>query len=147
MLDHMAEYRMPLSNFLNDEADRGIGLNEEQLQQKREVFERALSNVSGPALFSCLHLPREAGLVHILRGQCFRTSRFTQVALKFIENIQHRVSMIDNDLILSSQGRHACTRHVVGETTCMMCLAAWRYMGVTWGTGVQHLWEELLPER
>lgn len=46
MLDHMAEYRMPLSNFLNDEADRGIQLTEHELQQRREVFERALSNVS-----------------------------------------------------------------------------------------------------
>ncbi|KAK9917508.1 hypothetical protein WJX75_005138 [Coccomyxa subellipsoidea] len=45
MHGHMGEYRMPLSNFLNDEADRGISLSTEQLQQRRELFERAISNV------------------------------------------------------------------------------------------------------
>lgn len=49
MHGHMGEYRMPLSNFLNDEADRGISLSTEQLQQRRELFERAISNVSSRA--------------------------------------------------------------------------------------------------
>jgi hypothetical protein len=55
MLGHMGEYRMPLSNFLNDEADRGIRLTPEQLQQRRELFEQALSNVRTPGLGSGLH--------------------------------------------------------------------------------------------
>jgi hypothetical protein len=49
MYGHMGEYRMPLSNFLNDEADRGISLSTEQLQQRRVLFERAISNVSSRA--------------------------------------------------------------------------------------------------
>lgn len=46
MLSHMAEYKMPLSNFLNDEADRGICLGEAELLQRRELFEKAIGNVS-----------------------------------------------------------------------------------------------------
>lgn len=46
MHGHMADYRMPLSNFLNDEADRGISLTSEQLQQRQQLFERAIGNVS-----------------------------------------------------------------------------------------------------
>ena len=42
---HMAAYKMPLSNFLNDEADRGIGLDEAALQQRQALFERAIDNV------------------------------------------------------------------------------------------------------
>ncbi|CAL8467282.1 g6819 [Coccomyxa elongata] len=45
MHGHMAQYRMPLSNFLNDEADRGISLTQEQLQQRQELFEKAIGNV------------------------------------------------------------------------------------------------------
>ncbi len=46
MHGHMAQYRMPLSNFLNDEADRSISLTQEQLQQRQELFEKAIGNVS-----------------------------------------------------------------------------------------------------
>ncbi len=46
MHGHMAQYRMPLSNFLNDEADRGISLTQKQLQQRQHLFEKAISNVS-----------------------------------------------------------------------------------------------------
>ncbi|EIE22175.1 hypothetical protein COCSUDRAFT_55870 [Coccomyxa subellipsoidea C-169] len=45
MHGHMADYRMPLSNFLNDEADCGISLTSEQLQQRQQLFERAIGNV------------------------------------------------------------------------------------------------------
>ncbi len=50
MLGHMAEYKMPLSNFLNDEADRGISLGKAELLQRRELFEKAIGNVSDNAL-------------------------------------------------------------------------------------------------
>ena len=45
MAGHMRAYRMPLSNFLNDEADRGIALDAAALQQRRALFERAIGNV------------------------------------------------------------------------------------------------------
>ena len=45
MHGHMRAYRMPLSNFLNDEADRGAALGNAALQQRRALFERAIGNV------------------------------------------------------------------------------------------------------
>jgi len=50
MAGHMADYKMPLSSFLNDEADRGIQLDEQALQHRRELFKKALHNV-------CYYLP------------------------------------------------------------------------------------------
>ena len=52
MAGHMPEYKMPLSNFLNDEADRGISLDEGQLQGRRGLFKKALHNAS-PVMQSC----------------------------------------------------------------------------------------------
>ena len=54
MHGHMGAYRMPLSNFLNDEADRGIGLSDAELQQRRSLFERAIGNVRARSS-SCAH--------------------------------------------------------------------------------------------
>ena len=45
MAGHMHEYRMPLSNFLNDEADRGIRLDDAVLRQRQALFEKAIGNV------------------------------------------------------------------------------------------------------
>ncbi|CAK0787956.1 hypothetical protein CVIRNUC_011178 [Coccomyxa viridis] len=45
MAGHMPEYKMPLSSFLNDEADRGITLDEGQLQERSGLFKKALHNV------------------------------------------------------------------------------------------------------
>lgn len=52
---HMAAYKMPLSNFLNDEADRGIGLDDAALQQRRALFERAIDNVCQLPATSVIH--------------------------------------------------------------------------------------------
>ena len=46
MAGHMPEYKMPLSSFLNDEADRGITLDEGQLQERSKLFKKALHNAS-----------------------------------------------------------------------------------------------------
>lgn len=48
MAGHMADYRMPLSSFLNDEADRGIQLDAAALKQRAELFKKALQNVRQP---------------------------------------------------------------------------------------------------
>ena len=48
MTGHMPEYKMPLSSFLNDEADRGISLDEGQLQERSALFKKALHNASLP---------------------------------------------------------------------------------------------------
>ena len=45
MAGHMADYQMPLSSFLNDEADRGIRLDAAALRQRAELFKKALHNV------------------------------------------------------------------------------------------------------
>ncbi len=45
MEGHMAGYRMPLSSFLNDEADRGIHLDESALHHRSGLFKKALHNV------------------------------------------------------------------------------------------------------
>lgn len=56
MVGHMADYRMPLSSFLNDEADRGIQLDAHALQQRGDLFKKALHNVGQPTLASWILL-------------------------------------------------------------------------------------------
>ena len=53
MVGHMADYRMPLSSFLNDEADRGIQLDAHALQQRGDLFKKALHNVGQLCLAYC----------------------------------------------------------------------------------------------
>ncbi len=71
MAGHMRAYRMPLSNFLNDEADRGIGLDAAALQQRRALFERAIGNVRRrrPCHLSSLSLCLKAGCCVLQRRQ------------------------------------------------------------------------------
>ena len=63
MVGHMADYRMPLSSFLNDEADRGIQLDEQALQHRRDLFEKALRNV-------CYYLPPTGGCMIVAEQMC-----------------------------------------------------------------------------
>ena len=53
MGSRMADYRMPLSSFLNDEADRGIHLDKFALQHRRDLFKKALHNVGHHLLCFC----------------------------------------------------------------------------------------------
>ena len=64
MEGHMADYRMPLSSFLNDEADRGIHLDESALHHRRDLFKKALHNVGHHLLCSCTLSCVQSLLVH-----------------------------------------------------------------------------------
>ena len=64
MEGHMADYRMPLSSFLNDEADRGIHLDESILQHRRDLFKKALHNVGHHLLCLCTFSCAQSLLVH-----------------------------------------------------------------------------------